>query len=131
MLKGKKTVNLKSLKESQENRLRKSPTENVTLNVNDCGFRGFSDAVVNTKRKRDTIQIYYGIDIKKRRTETSEDHVFKVSFYDPQQIFLTINIEFQIVITVCSVFMFCTFTQQLNGSVECFYSILFCSVVVN
>jgi hypothetical protein len=110
---------LKDIKEAQENRIRKSLTENVTEDINDCGFRGFSDALLNTKRKRDTIYKCYGNDIKKRRIKTSGDHVFKVSFYDPQQIFLTVSTEFQIVITVCSdfihvfhfcCFMFCTFT---------------------
>jgi hypothetical protein len=135
MLKGKKTVNLKDIKESKENRMRKSLTEKVTVDSNDCGFRGFSDALLSTKRKSDTMHGCYGNYIKKRRTKTSEDHVCKVRFYDPQQIFLTIIIEFQIVIMVCSdilhvfyfcCFMFCTFTQQLIFSIEDFNSILFC-----
>jgi hypothetical protein len=138
MLKGKKTVNLKDIKESQENRMRKSSTENITVDLNDCGFKGFSDALLNTKRKRDAVHRCYGNDTKKRRTKTSEDHAFEVSFYDPKQIFLTISIEFQIVIMVCSdfinvfhfcCFMFCTFTLQLISSIENFHSILFCSVV--
>jgi hypothetical protein len=132
VLKGKKTVNLKDLKESREDRMRKSPTENTTLNVNDCGFKRFGNTYLNTKRKRDKIQRCYG-NIKKRRTETSEDRVFKASFDDPQQIFLAISIEFQIVIMVCSdfinVFHFCCFTQQLISSIEGFHSVLVCSVL--
>jgi hypothetical protein len=129
MLKSMKTVNLKDLRESQENEMRKNPSENITLNANDCCSEEFSNALLNMKRKGGTVQRCYGNDIKKRRKQTSEDHVFKVSIHDPQYVFLTVSTEFQIVITVCSYFisvfyfyffMFYTFTAVFIYSIKFF-----------
>jgi hypothetical protein len=84
VLKSMKTVNLKDLRESQENGMRKNPSENITFNANDCYSEEFSNALLNMTRKRGAVQRCYRNDIRKRRKQTSEDHVFKVSIYDPQ-----------------------------------------------
>jgi hypothetical protein len=94
MLKGKKTVNLKDLKESQEARMEKSITEIKTLNITDCGIKQINNTPLNMKRKRDTKQKDYGNNARKR-IATSEDHASKVCFSKFQQIFLIMNIEFQ------------------------------------
>jgi hypothetical protein len=84
VLKRKKNVNMKDPRESETNRMRKNPSENITLNADDCPFKGFSNTLLDMKRKRGTAQRSYGNDIKRKRNQTSEDHVFKVSMYDCQ-----------------------------------------------
>lgn len=103
MLKGKKTINLKDLRESQENRMRKNLNENIALNVNGRGFKGFRNTLSNVKRKSDTMQRCFGNDIKKSRTQTYINNYFEVSIYDLQEVFLTISTEFQYAVKCSSI----------------------------
>jgi hypothetical protein len=64
MLGGNEAVNLKDLQRSQENVMKESVTENKTLTVNDCGFKGVYKTYLN-KTKRTTILRCYTNNAKK------------------------------------------------------------------
>jgi len=54
VLGGSKAVNLKNLQRPQENVMKESVTENKTLTVVDCGFKGVSETFLKKTRKRTT-----------------------------------------------------------------------------
>jgi hypothetical protein len=66
VLGGNKAVNLKDLQRPQENVMKESVTENKTLTVNDCGFKGVCKTYSNKTRKRTTKMRWYTYNAKKR-----------------------------------------------------------------
>ena len=66
MLGGNESVNLKDRKRPQENEMKENVTENETLTVTDCGFKGVSNTFFNKMRKRDIVLRCYTNNAKKR-----------------------------------------------------------------
>jgi hypothetical protein len=66
VLGGNEAVNLKDLQRPQENVMKESVTENKTLTVIDCGFKGVCKTYLNKMRKRTTILRCYTNNAKKR-----------------------------------------------------------------
>jgi hypothetical protein len=108
MLKGKETVNLKDLKELQEDRMKKTVTKNKTLDVTNCGFKKLNNKLLSMKRKRDTGQSCYRNNPKKCKMGTSEDRIFEVSFDESQEMFFSMSMKFHI-ITVIVIMLYSDF----------------------
>lgn len=66
MLGGSEAINLKDLKRPLENVMKESVTENETLTVINCDFKGVSKIFLNNMRKRATILRCYTNNAKKR-----------------------------------------------------------------
>jgi hypothetical protein len=80
VLRSKKTVNLKDLEIRHGHRMKKSTSEIEASDVTVCGVKGSNNALLSTKRKKDTGLMCYENNAKCRRTQTSEDLGFQVCY---------------------------------------------------